>query len=273
MGQAKQAGIADQVNKPVAVQDGTSQRLPNSTPGLTGFEVRPFCSANAPNPNESLEEQTIRLINEQMLCSTTAVTPVAATPPPQSGTLTAGQQLTYDQEGEVLTPYHPTAESGVTIGVGYDMKERTKEGIISDLTGVGVLKKTAETLGGAAGLSHKKAGDFVKDNGAAKLTQAQSQALFPTIYKVKADYAEKLATKKDVTDNYGVTDWAKLDSKIKDVLIDMTFRGDYTGSVREEIQEFVVKNDPAGFKKAISDKTIFPNNLSKKRFQARIDHM
>lgn len=188
-------------------------------------------------------------------------------------TLTLGQQLTYEQEGERLDPYHPTPESGVTVGVGYDMKERSAAGIAADMVGVGVAKETAEAFGKAAKLSGAAADVFVRDNPKLAITKAQSQGLFVGIYAAKEEYTRTLATKADVTTKYGVTDWYKLDGRIRDVLIDMTFRGDYTGAVREKVQEFVVKNDKEGFKKAISVKTNFPGNLSNRRFQARIDHL
>ena len=72
---------------------------------------------------------------------------------------------------------------------------------------------------------------------------------------------------------YGKTEWNKLNQKIKDVLIDMTYRGDYTPTVRTHIQKSVVANDPVAFKKAISDKSIFASNLSQRRFQARVDYL
>ena len=58
-----------------------------------------------------------------------------------------GQQLTFDQEGDRLAPYHPTAGSGVTIGVGYDMSQRTRSGIIADLTGAGRSQDGREARG------------------------------------------------------------------------------------------------------------------------------
>ena len=199
------------------------------------------------------------------------VRPVAS--PTTVAEMTPGQRLTYEQEGERLTPYHPTPGSGVTIGVGYDLRERTKAGVLADMTAAGVPNATAEALASAAGLSGKPADEFVAKHPSLSITREQSETLFASVYEAKAAYARHLATKPDVVKEYGETDWDKLDQGIKDVLIDMTFRGDYTPAVREHIQKHVVASDRAGFKKAISAKSTFPSNLSQRRFQARIDHL
>ena len=57
-------------------------------------------------------------------------------------------ELTYNQEiGPNSTkPHHPTPTSGVTIGLGYDMKEKTAEQNMNDLVDVGVEEDKAKTL-------------------------------------------------------------------------------------------------------------------------------
>tara|TARA_Y100000401_G_scaffold112258_1_gene111479 strand:- start:235 stop:1461 length:1227 start_codon:yes stop_codon:yes gene_type:complete len=89
-------------------------------------------------------------------------------------------KFTFEQEvgpgSEKL--HHPTKTSGVTVGAGYDMKEKSPDQIISELTSVGIDENIASRLAGAAGLSGKEATKFVKDNPDIALTTDQQKQLF-----------------------------------------------------------------------------------------------
>ena len=93
-------------------------------------------------------------------------------------------ELTYNQEiGPNSTkPHHPTPTSGVTIGLGYDMKEKTAEQIMNDLVDVGVEEDKAKTLSEAAGLSGKEATAFTKANKSLAITDEQQNKLFTKIF-------------------------------------------------------------------------------------------
>src|SRR5437868_722465 len=91
-----------------------------------------------------------------------------------TGSLTAGQQFTWDEEVFINHPYHPTPDSGVTIGVGYDVRERSSASIIADLTAAGVGQATAKKVAGAAGLTGSKADDFVRDNTTLTISRPQA---------------------------------------------------------------------------------------------------
>jgi hypothetical protein len=93
-------------------------------------------------------------------------------------------ELTYNQEiGPNSTkPHHPTPTSGVTIGLGYDMKEKTAEQIMNDLIDVGVEEDKAQTLSEAAGLSGKEATAFTKTNKSLAITDEQQNKLFTKIF-------------------------------------------------------------------------------------------
>ena len=60
------------------------------------------------------------------------------------------------------------------------------------------------------------------------ITQAQGNALFLAVYSAEARYPHSVATSATVVQLYGPTNWDTLNQKIKDILIDMTYRGDYT---------------------------------------------
>ena len=204
---------------------------------------------------------------EQIFFVGLLLAPLAATGAPASD-LTPGQQLTRDQEGEKLKSYHPTPGSGVTVGVGYDMRERKGPAIVADMLAAGVPQATADALAGAAGLSRAEADAFVAGHAQLAITADQSRALFVAVYDAMA-----ATTKRVVTKDFSEVDWGKLNSNIKHVLIDMTFRGDNTPAVRKHLRQSVEANDRAAFKVAVSDKSIFPANLSQRRFKARVDHL
>ncbi len=105
--------------------------------------------------------------------------------------------LTYNQEiGPNSTkPHHPTPTSGVTIGLGYDMKQKTAKEIKDTLMEAGVEEQDAMTLSQAAGLSGEEATKFVEQNKNLQLTDAQQNKLFT---KVFADSI--IQTEKDLID-------------------------------------------------------------------------
>ena len=56
----------------------------------------------------------------------------------------------------------PTGASGVTLGPGYDMKERSKNSIKNNLKAIGVAPSVADEVAEAAGLEGSEAKSFVK---------------------------------------------------------------------------------------------------------------
>lgn len=89
-------------------------------------------------------------------------------------------KFTYEQEiGPDSTKlHHPTKTSGVTIGAGYDMKEKSQDTILEDMSSVEIPQDTTERLSLASGLSGKEASDFVKENPDLEITPEQQEKLF-----------------------------------------------------------------------------------------------
>lgn len=61
----------------------------------------------------------------------------------------------------------PKGASGVTLGPGYDMKERSADTIVADMMAIGINRETAQKIAKGAGLSsatNPTAARFVKDN-------------------------------------------------------------------------------------------------------------
>jgi uncharacterized protein (TIGR02594 family) len=193
-------------------------------------------------------------------------------------------QVTFDAEGQDSGHYFsrvchwPGGNSGVTIGRGYDLGSRTAKGVAADLTAAGITGGQATTLSTGAGLKGDAAGKWVKDNKAkvGEITHDQQKALFALVYAELKQSVVDISEKKGTKDKpgaktvYGDVDFDTLHPAIMEMLVDLRYRGDYTGKTREWIQPLVVKNDLKGFAAAMGDakwKTTF--GVPKDRFDRR----
>jgi hypothetical protein len=183
-------------------------------------------------------------------------------------------QLTFDAEGTEGGPFHsrkahvPTDTSGLTIGRGYDMKERTKEEVSKHLTGAGLDVADANLFAGGAKLFGAKAREYIKANKLPEITSAQQKKLFETSFAESEADVRRICDKDDVVKKYGKTDWDRLKPAIKDIVVDLRFRGDYTPKSRELIQKLIVANDLAELAKAFADKKNWPD-IPTDRFNRR----
>jgi Putative peptidoglycan binding domain len=76
----------------------------------------------------------------------------------------------------------PKGESGVTIGPGYDMKERSETQIAAHMVQIGVDPTTAQAISKASKLKYSKAEQFADDNkGLVRLSSAQELQLLDVI--------------------------------------------------------------------------------------------
>jgi hypothetical protein len=144
-------------------------------------------------------------------------------------------QVTYDAEGsDVASSKYYSREihwpgnslSGVTIGRGYDMGNRTKVAVKHDMLKAGIEDKKATSLSEGAGLKGDKAKEFVTNNkeSITKITVANKVKMFDKIYpgyeiRAKNNYIRWTASEKDKTE------WDKLHQAIKDVLVDFVYQG------------------------------------------------
>jgi len=92
--------------------------------------------------------------------------------------------------------HHPSMGSGVTIGPGYDMKDRSRDEVIRHLMAIRVSADAAREAAQGAGLSGQKARDFVRDHkNAVNLTDAQQAELLLQVigqYEAKVKRAIKV---------------------------------------------------------------------------------
>lgn len=187
-------------------------------------------------------------------------------------------QLTFDSEGQEDGPYHsrvphmPSDVSGVTIGRGYDMKERKKDEVFNDLTAAGLTGQVAVAYSKGAGLQGQEARNFIRSANLPEITAKQQKKLFIATYSQQESEVRRICQKLDTVKDYGSVDWDKLDFRIKEVLTDLKFRGDYTSGSRKIIQKHVSNNNLQAFKDAISNKLNW-KNVPRNRFECRIAYL
>ncbi|MDC3956759.1 penicillin-insensitive murein endopeptidase [Polyangium jinanense] len=173
--------------------------------------------------------------------------------------------LTFEAEGSdsSSSPYysrvlhHPTMGSGVTIGRGYDMKDRSSADVEKDFVAAGLSADVAKKYAKGAGLTGSEARTFVTNNKGVlpELTWDQQLALFESTYAWHEKDVKRICDKEDCQNIYGVVDFKTLHPRILDVLVDLRFRGDYTPASRKRIQKLVVENDYARFRADLSNRS------------------
>ncbi|MCJ8170434.1 hypothetical protein [Atopomonas sediminilitoris] len=193
-------------------------------------------------------------------------------------------QLTFDVEGNDIdgsiyfsriVHWPPVGASGVTIGRGYDVGHQPN--VKANLESVGISEPLLSWLDNGAGLKRNNARDYLA--GASEkirqfqITRKQQHDLFLFVYGFMEEDVKRICAKRDVVESFGSTDWEKLNPKIKDMLIDLRYRGDYTPSIRAEIQIHVANNDLASFSAAIKKRSIWPENLPNDRFAKRLEFL
>ncbi|XP_057313644.1 uncharacterized protein LOC130654963 [Hydractinia symbiolongicarpus] len=152
----------------------------------------------------------------------------------------------------------PPGGSGLTIGRGYDMKERSKEEAYNDLIKAGVPKEQAEKLSGGAKLQGNAAKNYLEKNlKGIVISEKAQEKLFNIAVEEKVKDAKRIFTKPDVVNAYGKADWNKLNPAIKGTVVDMLYRGDYKPSTRKFLQKAIVDNDLKKFTEIMSNERVW----------------
>lgn len=161
-------------------------------------------------------------------------------------------ELTFRTEGgylaAVLKPHWPGGVSGVTIGPGYDMGHRSATAIKADLKTAGLPDASIDKLAQCTGLTGPSAGNWVTSNGNAveKLTNDMSMAIFTYVYPTY------VARTKGIVKAWG-GDWDAYPQKMKEVLVDLTYRGDLAGKHQAHLSPSIKSADYRAFRTAIHD--------------------
>jgi peptidoglycan hydrolase-like protein with peptidoglycan-binding domain len=155
---------------------------------------------------------------------------------PISGLLSVrAGQVTFNAEGNDIpgSPYFSrvihwpgNVLSGVTIGRGYDLGNRTVNAIYNDLTRSGVPKHQATMISEGAMKKGEEARLFVKNNRdrMGDISHAMQVNLFELIY---SDYVSRARNNYNKwTGKYsGRVQWQDLKSVIRDILVDFVYQG------------------------------------------------
>jgi hypothetical protein len=189
-------------------------------------------------------------------------------------------QLTFDAEGTEGGRYHsrhahwPGGASGVTIGRGYDVGQWTPQQIQADFDAAGISPAIRDALITAAGLRGQDAGAWVQEHRAelGEITPEQQKLLFERTYARLSQDVQRISSKDDVVERYGQIDWEAVDPAIRDLLVDLRYRGDYTGATRRLVQELAVNNDVAGLTAVMSNRELW-RSVPPDRFQRRMAYM
>lgn len=188
-------------------------------------------------------------------------------------------QLTFDAEGTEGGAYHsrtahrPPGASGVTIGRGYDVGQHGAGTVIDALVGAGLTPAQAEAFRPAAGLRGDAAQRWFDANRGSlpAVTPAQQKALFATTYDgMEADVA-RISSKPDTVARYGEVDLETVDPAIRDLVVDLRYRGDYTPASRRDVQPLLVGDDLPGLAALMADRSEWAS-VPPDRFARRRDY-
>jgi hypothetical protein len=154
------------------------------------------------------------------------------------------------------------------------MKEKGADEIAADLMAAGVADDQAALLSQAAGRSGEEAKQFIDSHQLAvfEISIDVQEALFKLTYGTMVKDVRRLCDKPDCVAAYGSVDWPALDPVIKDILVDLRYRGDYTPASRKRIQSLVAANDVAAFGEDLASQELW-SQVPEDRFTRRVNFM
>lgn len=204
-----------------------------------------------------------------------------AVPPPKPAEAATGKpptpdkgKITFDTEGssDASSPYYsrklhwPGSASGVTIGRGYDLKERKQKEAVAHLTLAGISESVAERIAKGCKLSGKSAQSFVRANKDVEITAEQEINLFKQVYDEKQTYAASCLKR------WSNTDWGSLSLPMQDIIVDLFYRGDLTQAKWQKLKmaKIVEANNLTGLMNLLRDRGNW-SNIDTNRYVARMD--
>ncbi|MBI5368008.1 MAG: hypothetical protein HZA54_13290 [Planctomycetes bacterium] len=189
-------------------------------------------------------------------------------------------QLSFDAEGTEGGLFHsrrahlPPGLSGVTIGRGYDIGQHSTKQVMAALRAAGLSESDARKFAGAAGLRGEAARTWLKAHAATlrEITPAEQKKLFEKTYaEMQADVI-RLADVEGLDEKFADPDLSETDAAILDVLVDMRYRGDYTGKARKKLEAAAVTGDLVGVCSVLEDRARW-SNVPKDRYRRRIAYL
>jgi hypothetical protein len=121
-----------------------------------------------------------------------------------------------------------------------------------ELVAAGVDPAMAQKLAAASTLRGESARKFIEDNQHSfEISELAQKKLFEATYAAEERSARGVCERANA--KYGDCDWDELHPAIKELIVDLKYRGDYTPRSRELIQEFIVANDLESLTEAMAD--------------------
>ena len=191
-------------------------------------------------------------------------------------------QSTFDCEGQEAQGEYfsrvihwPGGNSGVTIGRGYDMGQRTRLQVISELKYAGVSSEDALYFAGGAGVRGERAKRYVESSleSSPALSLSAQRRLFETITtpEIISDI-QRILSKPDLRAKYGNTSWEELTPLAREVVFDLRYRGDYTPETRTRVQPLLTAQDDRGLQALLNQRSYWQGlNVPLARINARIE--
>lgn len=169
-------------------------------------------------------------------------------------------QVTFDAEGNDIPGsiyfsrrlHWPGGASGVTLGRGYDMKQRTSASVYADLVAAGVDHDAAQKFSQGAQLSGHEARDFVNNNRDAYgvISRESQRILFEDVTYPRYEAAAKTRYTNGTAGEVGATPWDSLDGRVRDIAVDLTYQ---QGSIWDRQLTHVSQNNPEALAEYIRD--------------------
>lgn len=215
---------------------GTSKLVEDGILGRNTYNaIKIFQRHNGLNDDGIVGPRTWQKLIAQPYFTRVSTAISTASPFVGSSSFVVRGKLTYDAEGN-NTPgsryysrvihWPGTRLSGVTLGRGYDMGDRTESGIYQDMISAGIETSKARKISLAHSYKGSSAGSFVTNNkiDIGEITEDQQINLFNQIYP---GYISRTITNytKWTSDVATAKHWDELDSSIQEVLIDFVYQG------------------------------------------------
>lgn len=169
-------------------------------------------------------------------------------------------QVTFDAEGNDISGnlyfsrrlHWPGGASGVTLGRGYDMKQRTSTSVYADLVAAGVDHDAAQDFSQGAQLSGHEARDFVNNNRDAYgvISRESQRILFEDVTYPRYEAAAKTRYTNGTAGEVGATPWTSLNDRVRDIAVDLTYQ---QGSIWDRQLPHISQNNPETLAEYIRD--------------------
>ncbi|EOV9569184.1 pesticin C-terminus-like muramidase [Cronobacter turicensis] len=195
-------------------------------------------------------------------------------------------QLTFDVEGNDINTspwfsrkiHWPGGVSGVTIGRGYDLGQQATAN--ADLTQIGITEPLKSWLVSSQGLSAtdaqsrlNPASESIRNS---TITRKQQYDMFMVSYQRLEDDGKRICQKTNTIRVYHPNPqatpeqaWSDIPEKIKEILVDLRYRGDYTPRARTLIQRYAYSGDLNSFGNVLSTRSNWLN-VPEERFNQKV---